>query len=158
MKNSIKPCFILLFVLVANLLPPPLLARARAEDVVALVSRDVDLPGLSLQDLRDIYQGNRKVWDNGKGIELFLPPEGSPAMEILVKEVFRKHSSTDLSKFYLRAIFKNKFSKPPKSYRSGLEALALIHRTAGGIAIVSAHEFESDPLVRAVPILRTKEP
>jgi hypothetical protein len=158
MKNSIKPCLILLFVLMANLLIPPLLAIARAEDVVALVSRDMHLPALSLQDLKDIYQGNRKVWGNGKGIELFLPPEGSPAMEILVKKVFRKHSSSDLSKFYLRAIFKNKFSKPPKSYRSGLEALALIHRTPGGIAIVSTREFESDPLVRAIPILRTKEP
>jgi len=150
MKKMTKSFVVLagLFTLFAN----PLLVQARAQEVVALVGRDITLTALSIDDLREIYQGNRKVWRSGESIELFLPPEGSPAMSLLVKQVFRKHSSTDLSKFYLRAIFKNKFSRPPKSYQRALEAVALIHRAPGGIAIISAHEIVNAPLVRVVPI------
>lgn len=157
-KNTSTTSLLAICLFMTHLTSPAFLAEARAEDVVALVSRNQDMKPLTLKELREIYQGDRKVWANGEAIELFLPPENSPAMQVLLKEVFKKSSSTDLFKFYLRAIFKNKFSRPPKSYASTGEALAFIHDTPGGIALVSASEAEFDDSVRVVRIQRTSTP
>ncbi len=157
-KNTFTPGILALCLFMAHLASPAFLAEARAEDVVAIVSRSQDMKPLTLKELRDINQGDRKVWANGEAIELFLPPEKSPAMQVLLNEVFRKSSSTDLFKFYLRAIFMNKFSRPPKSYASTGEALAFIHDTPNGIALVSASEAEFDDSVRVVRIQRPSAP
>ena len=157
-KNMFLTGILTTCLFMTHMISPSFLAEARAEDVVAIVSRSQDLKPLTLKDLRDIYQGDRKVWANGEAIELFLPPEKSPAMQVLLKDVLRKKTSTDLFKFCLRAIFKNKFSRPPKPYASAGEAMAFIHDTPGGIALVSAGEAEFDDSVRVIPIERTSAP
>lgn len=123
-----------------------------AAEIGVIVNKSQNTPALSAQDLQLIYKGKKKVWGNGENIILFLPPIKSEAMQFLVKEVFKKNSESEVSRFYLQAVFQQVFVNPPKSVANTRYAVAVISANPGGIAIVDLDELPPDSNVNIVLI------
>jgi ABC-type phosphate transport system substrate-binding protein len=108
--------------------------------VVAIVNADNPVPGLSLVDLRRMFKGKKKAWNNGVTLKFWLPSKGSDAMKSLVSKVFKYDSEEDLNKFYLIAIFQQKVTETPLSVKNDRDAAIKVGETKGGIALVSRSE------------------
>ena len=76
-----------------------------AEETVMIVNQHNNVVELTLRDLERLYKGNKKKWDNGELVELFLPVPGSDEMKKMLVNVFRMKSEADVAKFYLKSIF-----------------------------------------------------
>ncbi len=120
-----------------------------AGEIVAIVNINNKVSILSLRDLRLIYQGSKKSWNGGEGITLFLPPPKSEAMKALASNVFNVDGPGAVAKFYLRAVYQEKFASPPKTSDN---AVADVAATLGGIAIVDASEIGDNDSVKVVRV------
>lgn len=120
-----------------------------AGEIVVIVNINNKVPLLSLRDLRLIYQGSKKNWDGGEGITLFLPSPKSEAMKALASNVFNVDGAGAVSKFYLRAVYQEKFAFPPKISES---PVADVGATPGGIAIVDEMDVAENNSVRVIRV------
>lgn len=127
----------------------------QAGEIVAIVNKDLNLQKkISINDLRLIFQGRKKTWDNGKHILIFLPPFKSKPMEFLVSKIFRFNSEVDVSRFYLKTVFQQVFINPPKPVIDIHYAIAEVAAAEGGIALV---ELERIPEGSEVVVVHLEE-
>lgn len=124
-----------------------------ASDIVVIVNKSQKISRLSLLDLQYIYKGDKKKWESGEKVELFLPPEESESMRFLVEKVLTMRNQEDLAKFYLKAIFQQKLIVPPEPTESAGEALIRVSSTPGGIAIVNEKDVVDNQAVKVIPLL-----
>ena len=117
-------------------------SMAYAGETVVIVNKTNEVSSLSISDLQALFKGKKKFWGNGKPVILFLPPVDSESMTTLTKKVFKKNSVVGVSKYYLKAIFQQKFATPPESLTSDDEAASNISGELGGIALVEAGNVE----------------
>jgi len=121
-------------------------------EIVAIVNKKNGLEHLYLKDLKNIYKGEVKYWKGGERVVLFLPPAGTESMKVLTTKVFRKKKSRDIFKFYLKAIFQQKFYTPPKSVKNTVNAVNIIASLPGGIAIVDISEIPDSSQVKTIHV------
>ena len=121
-----------------------------AGEIVALINKDTGVTEMSYRELKKIFKGEKKFWDNGKNIVFFIPPPGSAAKEALVTKVFRVRSRAEVSKFYLTAIFRQIFSVPPTSYKDLQDAVFRISRVDGGITLVDSDGLKPSDSVKII--------
>lgn len=119
---------------------------------MAIVNKGNNTGDLSARDVLMIYEGKKKSWDNGEAINLLLPPSNSESMKILTEKIFKFSSEADVSKFYLKAVFQQKFATPPKSVTSANDAVTEIVVSPGAIAIVDAAEVSDKSKVKILKI------
>ena len=126
-------------------------AGQTSPEVLVIVNKNQNISRITYSELRDIYMGKRKFWENGEKIVLFLPPPGSVPMDILVKKVFKKKTVAEVSKFYLKAIFQQVFPVLPRPLTAG-GAVASITSNPGGITIVESSDSISVGKVNIVQL------
>ncbi len=129
-----------------------LVAESCSAETIAIISNNQNVSQLSLSELRNIYMGKKKNWSNGERIVLFLPPSGSQTMVFLTKKVFKTDKEVNISKFYLKAIFRQTFSTPPKSILDAEEAILEIIANPGGIAIIDSRELSPGSQINIVKL------
>ncbi|MBI5427471.1 MAG: substrate-binding domain-containing protein [Nitrospinae bacterium] len=122
---------------------------AYAGEIVVIVNKGNKTSNLSMQDLQQIYQGGKKSWEGGESITLFLPPAKGEAMKALASKVFSMGDASGVSKFYLKAVFQQKFSSPPKSTDN---SVAEVSATPGGIAIIDTAEAGDTGPVKVIKV------
>jgi ABC-type phosphate transport system substrate-binding protein len=121
-------------------------------EVVAIVHKNHDVAQMSFRDLKYIYEGKKKSWADGESIVLYLPPAKSEMMDTLATKVFKMESDTEVSKYYLKAIFQQVFSTPPQSVDDTQQAVREIAANPGGIAIVESNELPANSQVNVVKL------
>jgi PBP superfamily domain len=121
-------------------------------EIVAIVNPNNPLEHLDLNELKNIYKGEVKYWESGERVVLFLPPASSEPMNALTTKVFRKKNSKAIFKFYLKAIFQQKFDAPPKSATSTISAINSVVSAPGGIAIVNGSEIPDSSQIKALSV------
>lgn len=148
---TLKQLFLQLFLVVLILF---YLARgySYAGEIVAIVNPNNPLEHLDLNELKNIYKGEVKYWESGERVVLFLPPASSEPMNALTTKVFRKKNSKAVFKFYLKAIFQQKFNAPPKSATSTISAISSVASAPGGIAIVDRSEIPDSSQIKTLPV------
>lgn len=119
-------------------------------EIVALVNKDAGATEMSYRELRKIYKGEKKFWGNQENIVLFIPPSDSAAMDALVNKIFKARSRSDISKFYLTAIFRQIFSVPPTSYSNQQDAVYKVSHAPGGITLIELDGFEPGDSVQVI--------
>ena len=123
-----------------------------ADNLVVIVHKDLNISGLTYNELSLIYKGRKKFWEDGQKIVLFLPPYDSEEMQVLTTKIFKKSNKSDVSKFYLEAIFQQNFTQPPKSFRNPKDAFLQISNATGGIGIVMSNSVSDENLIKVIPI------
>ncbi len=121
-------------------------------EIVAIVNPNNPLEHLDLNELKNIYKGDVKYWESGERVVLFLPPVSSEPMNVLTTKVFRKKNSKDIFKFYLKAIFQQKFNAPPKSATNTINAINSVVSAPGGIAIVDTSEISDSSQIKIIHV------
>jgi len=124
---------------------------AQAGEIVALTHPSNDQTSLVMDDLRLMYSASRRQWPDRTPVLLIVPPPGSPAMDFLVKRVLRKPSEDDVSRFYVKMVYQQKITSPPKQL-STAEAVALVRSVPGALALAERSEVAGASGVQVIPI------
>lgn len=123
-----------------------------AGNIVAIVNKDNPVSSLAVKDLENLYKGKKKQWVGGQEVVLFLPPSKSEAMKTLASKVFKKGSALAVSKFYLKAVFQQKFAAPPQSVSGAEDAAETVAGEPGGIALVDSSEITDKSSIKIIKI------
>ncbi len=145
--SSLKTFFILISLFIFSL---PIIANAG--DLVVIVNKDNGVSSLALKDLAKLYKGKTKQWSGGEEVILFLPDAKSKAMLGLAKNVFKRKNGLAVSKFYLKAVFQQKFASPPQKVANAEEAISAVADEAGGIAIVDVGEISDKSAIKIIQV------
>jgi ABC-type phosphate transport system substrate-binding protein len=125
---------------------------ANAGDIVVIVNKDNSVSSLTLKDLTLFYKGKTKEWSGGEEVVLFLPDPKSKAMQALATNVFKKKNALGVAKFYLTAVFQQKFSSPPQKVSSTDEAVGVVADEVGAIAVVDSGEVSDKSSIKILKV------
>jgi hypothetical protein len=126
-------------------------SRAAAGELVAVVNAANPVREISLQRLRLIYGGYKKTWRGGAPIHLVLPAAGSPVMERVASDVFRRRGEAEVSRYYLDLVYRQKIAREPPKLPAA-ESVALVRGDPEAIAIVDRDELGDTHGVRVIRI------
>lgn len=110
---------------------------ARTESYAVIVSRDVGLVDLSVDELRRILTFKRTLWKTGQSINLLLPGAPLPARSFLLRRMYRMNDD-ELRRFILERLFQAEIDFAPKVVTSERDAVAFVASGRSLIAIVSS--------------------
>ncbi len=122
-------------------------------EVVAIVNDHQEMTQISLGELRNIYMGKIKNLRNGNRIVLFLPQSKSVSMDTFVKKILRLQNESEVSKLYLRLIFRQVFSIPPIPVLDASDAVLKVTANPGGIAIVESSKLPPGSSVKIIKLV-----
>jgi len=150
-----KPSFSNVLLLYAGILFVVILLRASTSfsEVVAIVNQDQNLTQISLGEIRNIYLGKTKNWENGKRIVLFLPQSKSVSMDTLAKKILKLKDESEIPKLYLKLIFRQVFATPPMPVLNTDDAAVKVAASPGGIAIVESSKLSRTSPVKIVKVI-----
>jgi ABC-type phosphate transport system substrate-binding protein len=101
------------------------------DGAVVIANSSVAADSLSAEDLKDIYTGKTKYWDNGQAIIIVVLPDKTDA-------ALQQASGMDGSQFktfWQRLMFSGRGSEPKKA-NDAAALVALVASTKGAIALV----------------------
>jgi ABC-type phosphate transport system substrate-binding protein len=124
-----------------------------AAEVVAIANVKNPISSLTVIDLRKMYKGKRLKWSHGENIKLFLPPSKSAEMKTILQKVFRFKSEVQISKFYVKAIFQQKFVRLPEATNGMNESILKVAQNPGGIALIDLKETEAKEDIKLIRII-----
>ena len=128
-------------------------AGATAQPTVAyavVVSEDVPLTDITLDELRRVFLLERIFWKPGRPVRLMLPATGQPARNFLLERVCLR-AEPEFRRHILAALYRGDTDRPPKSVVSDAEALSIVAAVQGSVALVSA-EIPLRPGTRTVRV------
>ncbi len=103
--------------------------------MVVIVNHENPVLELPLSEVRHIFRGDRKRWKDGSMIEVILPRPGSPAMQSVLRNVFKMKSVAELGRYYLAAVFQQKLLEAPRTASTD-EAIRIVSRSKSAFAVV----------------------
>ncbi|MFQ5444013.1 MAG: hypothetical protein ACE5EK_05280 [Nitrospinales bacterium] len=118
-------------------------------EMVAIINKGNPVTELSKKDLQHYFKGKKKTWENGEPVILFLPKIKSAPMKWLAKNIFKKKKSGAVLKFYLKAVFQQKFADPPAAPNDPVLEVAAV---PGGLAVVDTDTTKNQPGIRVLKI------
>jgi len=120
-----------------------------AGEIVAIVNKKNNVSSLTISDLQQLFKGKRKKWEDGESVILILPPFNSEAMKFLANNVFKRRSAHAVLKFYLKAVFQQKFAFPPTS---SLDSVSEVSEILGSITLVDSNQVGSTDRVKIIRV------
>ena len=105
--------------------------------MVVIVNRSNTSPDPTLDDLRAILNLERQFWKDGKRVVLLLPSAGSPAKELLLKQIYHR-TDDQLRKDWARRLFAGEIPAVPTSLRSVEALVGAVAHSPGGVSVVPA--------------------
>ena len=127
-------------------------AVADDTSIVAIVTSNNPSANLTIHELRLMYGLYRRTWEGGVRVVLVLPENGTPEMEFLATRVFRRSSESEVTRYFVQAVFQQRVVKAPPSLPSN-SAIALVRIEEGAIALVEAGEGAEAALAEDVRVL-----
>lgn len=124
------------------------ISTVNAETVVIL-NKNNPISSLQLNQLTNIFKGKKKHWKNGEEIVIFLPIIGSQAHHDLTRKIFKKNNAVAVSKFYLKAIFQQKFASIPNATSYPINEIS---ETPGGISLIDSQKAPLDGSIKTLRI------
>ena len=115
-------------------LPTP--ARAEATSYLLVVSDDVALAELPLDEVRRVFLLKRVFWKPGRPIRLVLPATDLPARAFMLEKVCQK-TEGELRRLVIESVYRGDTDQAPKVAASDDEALKILSTVPGSVALVS---------------------
>lgn len=113
----------------------PFATSVDAQEVQLIANLDIQADSLSASDVKDIFLGEKTLWDDGGKITFFISNEKA-AHNAFLKNYVGK-SASQFNKIWRQRIFGGR-GKAPKSSDSDKEMIRLVSKTKGSIGYVSA--------------------
>lgn len=106
-----------------------------AEDVLIICNQDVPVEQLNRQEIKDIFLGKNKLWDDKTKIIIVTLKDKNDQLPFLKK--FIRKSSSQFKNYWRKMVFTGK-GKIPKSFDTIEEMLAYVAKTKGAIGYVGS--------------------
>lgn len=128
-------------------------SRSPSPPVAVVVNSSNPLDSLSWAELRDLLQGNLRVWPNKRRITVVQRETGSPTLEAVVRKVL--HSSVqEYNRQLLNLEFQGKEPVALKTLHSDDGACVFVNNVPGAIAFISADSTKLPACASQVKIVR----
>ncbi len=109
---------------------------AFAQDFKIVVNKKNPISALSKSDIKKIYTGKKKAWDNGSTI-IPIVLKKSPVFGKFLKQAVHKNNS-QFNSFWKRAVFTGT-GNPPKEFSTDKEVINFISQNPQAIGFVSGN-------------------
>lgn len=120
---------------------------ASAEDLVVIGNRSVPVSSLDPRDVKNIYLGKMKVWDNGMKVQFVTLKDGDIA-ERFLKQYVKKNPSM-FSKYWKKKVFTGG-GKPPKAFSREKDLVKYVAETKGAIGYISSKSLSESVKILSV--------
>ncbi len=121
--------------------------------IVAITHEKNSISSLNLVDLQKMYQGNKRQWDNGEAIKLFLPPSNGEEMKFIIKKLFKFESQVQMAKYYLKAVREKMWTKFPETTHGTTESIIKVAQHTGAIALINLNKIEDYKYINLINIV-----
>jgi len=121
--------------------PEPAAAPAQAAPraLAVIVNPKNPITNLTFNELRGYLRLDQQFWSSKERLELFLRPDDSPAMQILLDRVYRM-TAEELDKHWVGKIFRGEIRAKPKVAPNARAALSRVLKVPGALSVVLAGE------------------
>lgn len=141
--------YILCTIAVICLHASELLSKSNSFIVITNIASPVD--SISIEELRDIYNGDRVFWKTGKRIRAARLSEDSPTYVEFVSEILGK-SPTQFVQHWRHKLFSGK-GLPPKVIDDAEKMIRYIEENEGSIGFIPTSKRLTSPKIKPVEIL-----
>ena len=135
--------------------PRPMQERPRA--LAVIVNPKNPITNLSFNELRSHLRLDQQFWPDKERVELFLRPDDSPEMGILLEQAYRM-SADELDKFWIGKIFRGEIRAKPKVTPNAKATLSRVLKVRGALGVVLAGESTTGARVLTIDGKRPGEP
>jgi len=124
-----------------------LTVSAAPEEVDVVVNKSNDIAGLSREEARRIFMGDKSSWPGGKRITVLMLAPDQPERVVILQAVF-KMSESEYTKYFLQAAFTGHVLAAPRDLPSAAQMKA--HLAANPNAIGYLRKEDVDYGVKVV--------
>jgi ABC-type phosphate transport system substrate-binding protein len=154
MKDSLKPfastpAFLRRTVLLCILLS---ISVSAASGFTVLVNEGNSAQSLSLNELKDIFQGERTFWGKDQKIHLVVGPKGTPERSFCLSQIYGQTESK-FKRHWIGKIFRGEAVVAPKEIPATESLYAYLKERRGAIAIVPSDQVDAASL-EGIKVLR----
>jgi len=121
--------------------------EASAADVIIICNKDVSESSLSKSDLKNIFLGKKRAWDNGYKVT-FVTLKTGDAHKYFCRNYLNKSTAQFMS-HWKKMMFTGK-GQMPKAFEKEQEVINFVAKTDGAISYVSANITSAQIKVLAV--------
>jgi hypothetical protein len=117
--------------------------------IAVIVHEQVPVDGLSFQELRQIFLGERLFWSKEMTITLLVPSRGTHERKVLLDKIYQQRSEAQFQHHWINKLFSGDARSNPKITGSPRMSASLVREIPGAIALVPA-----DRIPEGVKVLR----
>ena len=121
-------------------------------EVFVIVNNDSSIEKMTIDEVRNIYQERKTVWENGSKIHPLALGNGDPAENEFCKIIYGKEA-TDVAIDWASRAAQNKSVNPPKQKRSQKSLIRTLKKDKNAIGFITDKDILKD---KAKIILRIK--
>lgn len=133
----------MLLVLVAMAHTSPATAEAGGEDSAVVVSPDVPIEDMSMEELRRIFLFKQRYWKGGGRITILYSETSLEPDSFLLDEIYRSDYPS-LKRLILEKLYQSEIELAPKVVASDQSVLRFVASGRGLIAVVAAESITGD--------------
>jgi len=103
-------------------------------NIVLVANNDVSVSSLAKKDVKAIFLGKKKKWDDGKKAVIVIQKKGDVHKKFVRTAVGK--SVSQYKTYWKKIVFTGK-GKQPKTVKSDSDVLAYVARTSGAVGYIS---------------------
>lgn len=112
-----------------------------AEDIIIIVNKSVYNESLSVLDVKNIFLGKKKVWDNNEKIVLAVLKKDNTHKKFTRK--YLKKNSTQFNNYWKNMVFTGK-ARAPRRFKDEEELRGFVAGTQDAIGYISSELYTKD--------------
>ncbi|MSQ47337.1 MAG: hypothetical protein EXR78_02945 [Deltaproteobacteria bacterium] len=116
-------------------------AQGLEQQLVIVVNKANPVENLPLADLRKIFLGEQRHWENGEKITVVMRNPGQSERIAMLQHVY-KMSETDFARYFLKATFTGMVSSAPKVFATPVGVRKFVRTLPGAIGYLRASELD----------------
>lgn len=139
---DLKWQFVLCLVLVFFFGSLAMISHAYSEDLFIIANKSVPIETISSVELKNIYTGKIKLWENGDKIAIAYSKQKST--QTIFLKTYIKKTPQQFVNYWRNLIFTGKSSTIPKGIKDEKELLKYVSGRKGAIGFISSQQLIDD--------------
>jgi ABC-type phosphate transport system substrate-binding protein len=112
-----------------------------AEAVVFIVNKANPVDDLSAAELRKYFLLEHDHWPNGRKNTVLMLPPGSPARELVFREIYQ-FTESEFNRYFIQEKFTGHIQSAPKELASAANVRKFVFNVPGAIGYIRANEVD----------------
>lgn len=138
--RALRGLFLLSFLIL--LLTPSLPSQtSKNSDIAVVVHPDTPVSGLTLDEVRQVFRGERQYWNKSVPVVLIMRAPVSRERDAVLKTLFQM-SDTQFKQYWVAKIFRAEAASGPKIVYSNGVASQLLAAVPGAIAFMDSKDVK----------------